>query len=109
MSRYLILPKEWGYTGKRKQFLWSSMYMQSLLPLDPFPMIVPAKQPFTVYISDIYGKVVVASKVPLPNYRPDLDDRRPQREVFSFLCVFCDILSFFFLPYPFFGGTRGGF
>uniref|UniRef100_A0A7C9ADX3 RNA helicase n=1 Tax=Opuntia streptacantha TaxID=393608 RepID=A0A7C9ADX3_OPUST len=30
---------------------------------------------------DIYGKVVVASKVPLPNYRPDLDDRRPQREV----------------------------
>ncbi|KAL0455239.1 UNVERIFIED_CONTAM: DExH-box ATP-dependent RNA helicase DExH3 [Sesamum latifolium] len=29
----------------------------------------------------IYGKVVVASKVPLPNYRPDLDDKRPQREV----------------------------
>jgi hypothetical protein len=24
---------------------------------------------------------VVASKVPLPNYRPDLDDKRPQREV----------------------------
>jgi ATP-dependent RNA helicase DHX36 len=31
--------------------------------------------------SEIYGKVVVASKVPLPNYRPDLDDKRPQREV----------------------------
>lgn len=31
--------------------------------------------------SQIYGKVVVASKVPLPNYRPDLDDKRPQREV----------------------------
>ncbi|XP_024026285.1 DExH-box ATP-dependent RNA helicase DExH3 isoform X3 [Morus notabilis] len=31
--------------------------------------------------SEMYGKVVVASKVPLPNYRPDLDDRRPQREV----------------------------
>ncbi|XP_057491891.1 DExH-box ATP-dependent RNA helicase DExH3 isoform X2 [Actinidia eriantha] len=30
---------------------------------------------------EIYGKVVVASKVPLPNYRPDLDDKRPQREV----------------------------
>ncbi|EHA8589140.1 DExH-box ATP-dependent RNA helicase DExH3 [Cocos nucifera] len=29
---------------------------------------------------EIYGKVVVASKVPLPNYRPDLDDKRPQRE-----------------------------
>ncbi|XP_057852056.2 DExH-box ATP-dependent RNA helicase DExH3 isoform X1 [Cryptomeria japonica] len=31
--------------------------------------------------SERYGKVVVASKVPLPTYRPDLDDRRPQREV----------------------------
>lgn len=31
--------------------------------------------------SEIYGKVMVASKVPLPNYRPDLDDKRPQREV----------------------------
>ncbi|ONI21427.1 hypothetical protein PRUPE_2G065300 [Prunus persica] len=30
---------------------------------------------------EIYGKVVVASKIPLPNYRPDLDDKRPQREV----------------------------
>ncbi|PKI60015.1 hypothetical protein CRG98_019603, partial [Punica granatum] len=28
-----------------------------------------------------YSKVVVFSKVPLPNYRPDLDDKRPQREV----------------------------
>ncbi|KAF9593674.1 hypothetical protein IFM89_024491, partial [Coptis chinensis] len=27
--------------------------------------------------SELYGKVVVASKVPLPNYRPDLDDKRP--------------------------------
>lgn len=27
--------------------------------------------------------MVVASKVPLPNYRPDLDDKRPQREVIS--------------------------
>lgn len=33
------------------------------------------------YNSQIYGKAVVASKVPLPNYRPDLDDKRPQREV----------------------------
>ncbi|KAM0944126.1 putative RNA helicase [Dioscorea sansibarensis] len=31
--------------------------------------------------SELYGKVVVASKEPLPNYRPDLDDKRPQREV----------------------------
>ncbi|XP_042504462.1 DExH-box ATP-dependent RNA helicase DExH3-like isoform X1 [Macadamia integrifolia] len=28
-----------------------------------------------------YDKVVVFSKVPLPNYRPDLDDKRPKREV----------------------------
>ncbi|XXG83840.1 hypothetical protein AAC387_Pa10g1498 [Persea americana] len=28
-----------------------------------------------------YTRVVVFSKVPLPNYRPDLDDMRPQREV----------------------------
>ncbi|KAL5052429.1 hypothetical protein RYX36_033111 [Vicia faba] len=28
-----------------------------------------------------YAKVVVFSKVPLPNYRPDLDDKRPLREV----------------------------
>ncbi|KAK7398828.1 hypothetical protein VNO78_10001 [Psophocarpus tetragonolobus] len=28
-----------------------------------------------------YARVVVFSKLPLPNYRPDLDDKRPQREV----------------------------
>ncbi|KAL6963082.1 RNA helicase [Sarracenia purpurea var. burkii] len=28
-----------------------------------------------------YAKVIVISKVPLPNYRSDLDDKRPQREV----------------------------
>lgn len=33
--------------------------------------------------SHLYAKVVVFSKVPLPNYRFDLDDRRPQREVSS--------------------------
>lgn len=31
--------------------------------------------------SHVYVKVVVVSKVPLPNYRFDLDDKRPQREV----------------------------
>lgn len=29
----------------------------------------------------LYSKVLVISKIPLPNYRPDLDDRRPQRQV----------------------------
>ncbi|PON73741.1 DEA(D/H)-box RNA helicase family protein [Parasponia andersonii] len=33
------------------------------------------------FYSHLYAKVVVVSKVPLPNYRFDLDDRRPQREV----------------------------
>ncbi|KAJ6408475.1 hypothetical protein OIU84_011735, partial [Salix udensis] len=28
-----------------------------------------------------YSRIVVFSKAPLPNYRPDLDDKRPQREV----------------------------
>ncbi|CAO2193358.1 unnamed protein product [Urochloa humidicola] len=28
-----------------------------------------------------YSRIVVFSKVPLPNYRSDLDDKRPQREV----------------------------
>lgn len=32
--------------------------------------------------SHLYSKVAVFSKVPLPNYRFDLDDKRPQREVF---------------------------
>ncbi|XP_029125499.1 DExH-box ATP-dependent RNA helicase DExH5, mitochondrial isoform X2 [Cajanus cajan] len=31
--------------------------------------------------SNMYAKVVVVSKVPLPNYRYDLDDKRPLREV----------------------------
>ncbi|CAH9139861.1 unnamed protein product [Cuscuta epithymum] len=31
--------------------------------------------------SHMYAKVLVVSKLPLPNYRFDLDDRRPQREV----------------------------
>lgn len=29
----------------------------------------------------LYSKTLVISKVPLPNYRPDLDSRRPQRQV----------------------------
>lgn len=33
----------------------------------------------------LYTKVLVISKVPLPNYRPDLDDRRPQRLVTCWL------------------------
>ncbi|XWS35012.1 hypothetical protein CRYUN_Cryun21dG0088800 [Craigia yunnanensis] len=31
--------------------------------------------------SHLYSKIAVFSKVPLPNYRFDLDDKRPQREV----------------------------
>lgn len=39
-----------------------------------------------VYGSHKYSKVVVFSKAPLPNYRYDLDERRPQREVCVLLC-----------------------
>lgn len=39
-----------------------------------------------VYGSHKYSKVVVFSKAPLPNYRYDLDERRPQREVYGLLC-----------------------
>lgn len=35
----------------------------------------------TFFCSRLYVKVVIVSKVPLPNYRFDLDDKRPQREV----------------------------
>lgn len=38
--------------------------------------------------SHLYAKVAVFSKVPLPNYRFDLDDRRPQREVLYFMFQF---------------------
>ncbi|XP_060958522.1 DExH-box ATP-dependent RNA helicase DExH5, mitochondrial-like isoform X2 [Cannabis sativa] len=31
--------------------------------------------------SHLYVRVLVVSKIPLPNYRFDLDDKRPQREV----------------------------
>lgn len=47
--------------------------------------------------SELYGKVVVASKVPLPNYRPDLDDKRPQREVRKY---YLGIFRFVLLPHP---------
>lgn len=36
---------------------------------------------FTIAFSRQYAKVVVFSKLPLPNYRSDLDEKRPQREV----------------------------
>jgi ATP-dependent RNA helicase DHX36 len=32
-------------------------------------------------VSRQYSRIVVFSKDPLPNYRSDLDDKRPQREV----------------------------
>lgn len=44
--------------------------------------------------------MVVASKVPLPNYRPDLDDKRPQREV---LLLYIDnmLCKLFFMGFTF--------
>lgn len=37
-----------------------------------------------LFYSHLYTKVVVVSKFPLPHYRFDLDDKRPQREVLAF-------------------------
>lgn len=42
-----------------------------------------------------YAKVVVFSKVLLPNYRSDLDDKRPQREVCSYVVAY---FIYFVLP-----------
>lgn len=46
-----------------------------------------------------YAKVVVFSKAALPNYRSDLDDKRPQREVYSaFFTLYVhlyNVVSFF--------------
>ena len=46
-----------------------------------------------IYGSHMYAKVVVFSKVPLPNYRYDLDDRRPQREVCYTVLLSVSLLS----------------
>ncbi|KAL1308655.1 hypothetical protein AAHE18_17G122600 [Arachis hypogaea] len=46
-----------------------------------FQQIAALASKMGLYSSHVYAKVVVISKVPLPNYRPDLDDRRPLREV----------------------------
>lgn len=47
-----------------------------------------------VYGSHMYSKVAVFSKVPLPNYRYDLDERKPQREVYILLCGLFSTFSF---------------
>ncbi|CAJ1977459.1 unnamed protein product [Sphenostylis stenocarpa] len=45
--------------------------------------------------SHVYAKVVVFSKVPLPNYRYDLDDRKPQREVTLSITTFTRVNAYF--------------
>ncbi|KAG4918783.1 hypothetical protein JHK85_057064 [Glycine max] len=45
--------------------------------------------------SHMYAKVVVFSKVPLPNYRYDLDDRRPQREVSLSITMYTQVNVYF--------------
>ncbi|KAK1287168.1 putative pre-mRNA-splicing factor ATP-dependent RNA helicase [Acorus calamus] len=62
MSRSPTSPKGWDFTGTCDERLFSIVGSVWVIGIE------------------IYGKVVVASKVPLPNYRPDLDDKRPQRE-----------------------------
>lgn len=69
--------------AKKMGLYWWAKHLRSIL------LLVYNVLAFTAFFfalkfcmcSEIYGKVTVASKVPLPNYRPDLDDKRPQREV----------------------------
>lgn len=72
-SKYATLLKEWGSTGMEVFVRYLLSCTLKLITLIAFTLC-----------SELYGKVVVASKVPLPNYRPDLDDKRPQREVIGF-------------------------
>uniref|UniRef100_A0A453DRY4 RNA helicase n=2 Tax=Aegilops tauschii subsp. strangulata TaxID=200361 RepID=A0A453DRY4_AEGTS len=44
-------------------------------------MLCPLSDDNLRYGSRQYSRIIVFSKVPLPNYRSDLDDKRPQREV----------------------------
>lgn len=62
LYRYLCLPK----------YLFS--HIKLLLVMWGFSSQI-------MFDSHLYSKVAVFSKVPLPNYRFDLDDKRPQREV----------------------------
>lgn len=50
-------------------------------------MVVSHKRVYFILCSQAYAKVVVFSKIPLPNYRFDLDDKRPLREVISTLLL----------------------
>lgn len=59
-------------------------YSSSLLFNYHFPCEIVNLNCYICFSSEIYGKVVVASKIPLPDYRPDLDDKRPQREVIHY-------------------------
>lgn len=56
----------------------SSHYFVALL------LFLKVENAVNIIVSQRYGEAIVASKVPLPNYRPDLDDMRPQREVRKF-------------------------
>lgn len=62
----------WAYIG-----IWSCTAILHLIILSLLYL------KYSYFGSHQYAKVVVFSKVPLPNYRSDLDEKRPQREVFS--------------------------
>lgn len=74
----LWLP-EWDYTGWYIFVMLPSEYIFLFF----FFLFARFLEICSVVCSRQYSKIVVISKVPLPNYRPDLDDKRPQREVFN--------------------------
>lgn len=79
LNIYQLWQAEWGFTGifcfTRIEVLISSSTVNYYE--------VKFLKNEIICVSHLYAKVVVFSKVPLPNYRFDLDDKRPQREVFS--------------------------
>lgn len=95
LSKYRIWLNGWGFTGREPFPLlcYYSVWLYFFLILLEIFFFFWSGAMFTTMFSEIYGKVVVASKVPLPNYRPDLDDKRPQREVrnYFFLMFFYDL------------------
>lgn len=76
------------------------MFPQNICIISPFLVIYFAFWNLFLFGSRQYARVVVISKVPLPNYRSDLDHKRPQREVLSYFhCLVVVLLEwriFFF-------------
>lgn len=79
LNIYQLWQAEWGFTGI---FCFTRIEVLIISSTVNYQKVKFLKNEI-ICVSHLYAKVVVFSKVPLPNYRFDLDDKRPQREVFS--------------------------